>query len=409
MFVFYSHFKKIREDIDGETLFNLPQSIMYEIIKTIKERVRFLAEHRTLFHDVVCNDSDSIASRKYIDNSLDNDSQQIIEQRNTNQFTTMSTIPFSNYNSNNGSVFDSSTDSDVMNEETTISSNEDDENGNKENQEQPRFPDKYIISDLPPKIQQFIDKGEINHFRGHSNVRRLLLDSVFTDVTTKYSLLYPGTHEYRSIGIAILEKLNINNDIEALNDWIESLKGKFKRERRPLQQTSDEVLKMKLKFGNSTGRPVKQSDNVVAARREVHTEFWNKIDANDNPQEFDEHIQFMKNELAKENFDCHNIKVSWKKTLLERRLYVQNHTTQEVLQEYPGYSNALLIFDEIQYLCNVDIEANLKSAVPKLLANMPDSLGFVNDLPVARLIKILARHFTDSYQYVLTYKVSLNF
>ncbi|CAF4510280.1 unnamed protein product, partial [Rotaria magnacalcarata] len=154
--------------------------------------------------------------------------------------------------SNNGSVFDSSTDSDVMNEETTISSNEDDENGNKENQEQPRFPDKYIISDLPPKIQQFIDKGEINHFRGHSNVRRLLLDSVFTDVTTKYSLLYPGTHEYRSIGIAILEKLNINNDIEALNDWIESLKGKFKRERRPLQQTSDEVLKMKLKFGNST-------------------------------------------------------------------------------------------------------------------------------------------------------------
>ncbi|CAF4669415.1 unnamed protein product, partial [Rotaria magnacalcarata] len=62
----------------------------------------------------------------------------------------MSTIPFSNYNSNNGSVFDSSTDSDVMNEETTISSNEDDENGNKENQEQPRFPDKYIISDLPP-------------------------------------------------------------------------------------------------------------------------------------------------------------------------------------------------------------------------------------------------------------------
>ncbi|CAM4846644.1 unnamed protein product, partial [Rotaria magnacalcarata] len=201
----------VREDIDGETLFNLPQSIMYEIIKTIKERVRFLAEHRTLFHDVVCNDSDPIASGKYIDNSLNNDYQQVIEQRNTNQFTTMSTIPFSNNNSSNGSVFDSSTDSGIMTEETTISSNEDDEKGNKENQEQPRFPDKYIISDLPPKIQQFIDKGEINHFRGHSNVRRLLLDAIFTDVTTKYSLLYPDTHEYRSIGIAILEKLNTSN------------------------------------------------------------------------------------------------------------------------------------------------------------------------------------------------------
>ncbi|CAF4744774.1 unnamed protein product, partial [Rotaria sp. Silwood2] len=39
------------------------------------------------------------------------------------------------------------------------------------------------------------------------------------------------------------------------------------------------------------------------------------------------------------------------------------------------------IVDEIQYLCRVDIEANVRSMLPKLLTNMPDSLGFVNDLP----------------------------
>ncbi|CAF4717540.1 unnamed protein product [Rotaria sp. Silwood2] len=71
------------------------------------------------------------------------------------------------------------------------------------------------------------------------------------------------------MAIAILEKLNIKNDTDALNDWTESLKNKFKRERRPLQQISEEVLKKKLKFGNSAGRPVKQNDNVIAARREV--------------------------------------------------------------------------------------------------------------------------------------------
>ncbi|CAM4926216.1 unnamed protein product [Rotaria socialis] len=185
---------------------------MYEIIKTIKERVRFLAEHRALFHDTTCNNSDPIASEKYIDNSLDNNSQQ------------------------------------------------------------------------------------------------------------------------------------------------------------------------------------------------VQVEFWNKADANDDPQDFDEHIQFMKNELAKENFDLDSVKVSWKKTLVARRSYVQNHTTKEVLQEYPGYRNASLIFDEIQYLCNVDIEANLGSMLPKLLNDMPDSFGFVNDLPTARLIKLSSRCFTDSWQYVLTYK-----
>ncbi|CAF4855866.1 unnamed protein product [Rotaria socialis] len=291
-----------------------------------------------------------------------------------------------------------------MNEETTISPKEDNAKENYTDEQQPRFPNKYNISDLPQKIQQIIDKGEINHFRGHTNARRLVLDAIFPDVTTKYSLLYPDTHEYRSMAIAILEKLNIKNDNDALNDWTESLKSKFKRERRPLQQMSEEVLKRKLKFGNSTGRPVKQNDNVIAARREVQVEFWNKADANDDPQDFDEHIQFMKNELAKENFDLDSVKVSWKKTLVARRSYVQNHTTKEVLQEYPGYRNASLIFDEIQYLCNVDIEANLGSMLPKLLNDMPDSFGFVNDLPTARLIKLSSRCFTDSWQYVLTYK-----
>ncbi|CAF2929519.1 unnamed protein product [Rotaria sp. Silwood2] len=116
----------VREDIDGETLFNLPQSIMYEIIKTIKERARFLAEHRNLFHGMACNNSDQIASEKYIDNSLYNNSQQVIEQCNTNQLTTMSTITFSNNHPSNDSAFDSSTDSEVMNDETMISSKEDD-------------------------------------------------------------------------------------------------------------------------------------------------------------------------------------------------------------------------------------------------------------------------------------------
>ncbi|CAF2929537.1 unnamed protein product [Rotaria sp. Silwood2] len=172
------------------------------------------------------------------------------------------------------------------------------------------------------------------------------------------------------MAIAILEKLNIKNDTDALNDWTESLKSKFKRERRSLQQISEEVLKRKLKFGNSAGRPVKQNDNVIAARRAVQVEFWNKADVNDDPQGFDEHIQFMKNELAKENFDLDSVK----------------------------------IVDEIQYLCHVDIEANVRSMLPKLLTNMPDSLGFVNDLPTVRLIKLLSRCFADSWQYVLTYK-----
>ena len=122
---------------------------------------------------------------------------------------------------------------------------------------------------------------------------------------------------------------------------------------------------MKIKYGKSNGRPIKQSDNVIAARREVNinkkyesdtsrriklisfnqfqVQFWNKIDVNDDPEDLDKHIQFMKNELAKENIDLDNVKISWKKTLVQRRTFIQNHTTKEVLQEYPGYGNVLLV------------------------------------------------------------------
>ncbi|CAF4243899.1 unnamed protein product, partial [Rotaria magnacalcarata] len=55
-----------KEDIDGETLFNLPQSMMYEIIKTMKDRVRFLTEHRALFHGTSQNNSDQLLSNNYL-------------------------------------------------------------------------------------------------------------------------------------------------------------------------------------------------------------------------------------------------------------------------------------------------------------------------------------------------------
>ncbi|CAF3561777.1 unnamed protein product, partial [Rotaria sp. Silwood2] len=88
------------------------------------------------------------------------------------------------------------------------------------------------------------------------------------------------------------------------NEWIESLKNKFKRERRPLQQTSAEVQQMKVKYGNSIGRPIKRTNNLIAPRR--------------------------------------------------------------------------VIFDEVRYVCNVDIELNLKSMLPKLLDCIPDNSGFVD-------------------------------
>ncbi|CAF5228347.1 unnamed protein product, partial [Rotaria magnacalcarata] len=87
---------------------------------------------------------------------------------------------------------------------------------------------------------------------------------------------------------------------------------------------------------------MKRTDNVIAPRREFTVQFWNKIDMNDDPEDANQNIQFMKNELANQIINFDNVKVSWKKTLVQRRNFIQNHTTKEILEEYPGYTNGLL-------------------------------------------------------------------
>ncbi|CAF4521695.1 unnamed protein product, partial [Rotaria magnacalcarata] len=126
------------------------------------------------------------------------------------------------------------------------------------------------------------------------------------------------------------------------SEWIESLKGKFKRERRPLQEISEQVQKMKQKHGNVIGRPLKQNVNEVAARRESQFHFLNVLNVNDDHHDTDKHVQLMKTSLAESNGTLESLKISWKKTLTTRRSYVKNHTTAEVLEEYSGYKNISL-------------------------------------------------------------------
>ncbi|CAF1370806.1 unnamed protein product [Rotaria sordida] len=404
----FNHCICLGEDIDGETLFNLPQSMVYEIIKPLKERVRFLTEHHALFHGTFRNNSDQTTSDKCDDNLLDSSSQSLIEECNFAHVTTQSTGALAKNYQGDATVFDSSCNPDNVNEETSMSSKEDDNKENNDDDEESVFPNIYVVPDLPPKLQQIIQKGELNEFRSHTNVRRLLLDTIFNHVTNEYSLLYPNKDQYKSMGKAILKTLNIPKDKEILNEWIESLKNKFKRERRPLQQTSAEVQQMKVKYGNSIGRPIKRTNNLIAPRRVSSVEFWNKIDLHDDPEDLHKNVQFMKNELVDQNFDWDQVKNPWKKTLVQRRTFIRDHTTKEVLQEYPGYRYALLIFDEVRYVCNVDIELNLKSMLPKLLDCIPDNSGFVNDLPAVRLIKLLSKYFSDSWQHILSSKEPLS-
>jgi hypothetical protein len=138
-------FSFLGKDIDGETLFNLPHSMMYEIIKPMKERVRFMTEHRALFHDTSRNNDDQISSGKYTHSLLDDNSQPVIEENRIHQLTTQSTITFSNTHLDDASTFDGSTDSKVSKEEAISSSKEDVNKENDEHDEEFTFPYIYIL------------------------------------------------------------------------------------------------------------------------------------------------------------------------------------------------------------------------------------------------------------------------
>ncbi|CAF1035257.1 unnamed protein product [Rotaria sordida] len=212
----FNHCAFLGEDIDGETLFNLPQSMVYEIIKPLRERVRFLTEHHALFHGTFRNNSDQTTSDKCNDNLLDSSSQSLIEECNFVHVTTQSTGALAKNYQGDTAVFDSLCNSDNINEETSMPSKEDDNKENNDDDEESFFPNIYVVPDLPPKLQQIIQKCELNEFRSHTNVRRLLLDIIFNHVTNEYSLLYPNKDQYKSMGKAILKTLNILKDKETL-------------------------------------------------------------------------------------------------------------------------------------------------------------------------------------------------
>ncbi|CAF2100448.1 unnamed protein product, partial [Rotaria magnacalcarata] len=315
--------------------------MIFEIVTKLKERVRFLTEHRALFNGSHKNNIEKTSSDIQSNDFNDNNVQQTVQETFANQYTAMSNVAYLNEGQYDLSAYDSSINNIDIDEET-VGSKQDTNDTEKENKVESKFSDVYILPDLPNKIRQLISTQEIKHFRNHTNSRRLLLDVIFADVTEKYSLLYPNTKQYKSIATAILKELNITNSDRASSEWIESLKGKFKGERRPLQEISEQVQKMKQKHGNVIGRPLKQNVNEVAARRESQFHFLNVLNVNDDHHDADKHVQLMKTSLAESNGTLESLNISWKKTLTTRRSYVKNHTTAEVFEEYPGYKNISL-------------------------------------------------------------------
>ncbi|CAF4990120.1 unnamed protein product, partial [Rotaria socialis] len=92
-------------------------------------------------------------------------------------------------------------------------------------------------------MQHHIDDNNISKFNPHTTLRGELLSILFDDVTTSHQLFYPTNNKYMTMAKSIVKKLCIPLSLvhQSIRDWHESIKQKFKRERKPLQMVHNFV------------------------------------------------------------------------------------------------------------------------------------------------------------------------
>ena len=114
----------------------------------------------------------------------------------------------------------------------------------------------------------------------------------------------------------------------------------------------------------------------------------------------------MKDEISKQPPDMEIITYYWRKTFTNRRLFIRNNSTTDVLSEYPAYSlpslvncmNSFLtsciihlmsfqIFEEVRMTMDIDVERNVELFLPVLFEKVPDNSMFISGKIMFKFLK----------------------
>ncbi|CAF0824523.1 unnamed protein product [Didymodactylos carnosus] len=193
----------------------------------------------------------------------------------------------------------------------------------------------YSLPVLPEKVQLAIDAKQTQTFRGHTNHRRLLLDAIYNDLTKKYALLYPSSFDYKIVAQAIPAALGIEST-------------------------------------NKSGLGyINENDDGDVEELEM--------------------VKKMKEMLQIENPDVQQLILYWRKTFQLKRLFIRNieeHSIEAVLDEYRGFKQPFLIFQEIKMANNVDVEENVQKLATDLLPKLPNNSDFLTVQALGLLLSL---------------------
>ncbi|CAF1426972.1 unnamed protein product, partial [Rotaria sordida] len=167
--------------------------------------------------------------------------------------------------------------------------------------------------------------------------------------------------------------------------------------KRVEHRENEEVKAYQSKYSRfGSGRPVKKMIGEVAERDRQKQIILVTYD--------DDTLTVIQNKAKKLRDDPQldlNIRLQlWKETLHVRRRAVRNQTTSEILEEFPGYKDSVLIFEEVKMIMGADLHVVVRRQIPVLLEKIIVTPAFITDTPPIQLIRVLCRQFDESVHHL---------
>ncbi|CAF1502715.1 unnamed protein product [Adineta ricciae] len=258
------------------------------------------------------------------------------------------------------------------------------------------FPAEYTIPQLPQPLLQDIEAGALHKFGPHHANRQVLIDAITYDLLNKYNLFYPSHKQFDAVGTAIVRLLKLPFTKDNLGIWKEAVQIKLKRKRGE-HKDHVEVQYHLMKYSKTgSGRPVKTMFGEVAARDRQKQILTMNYD-----NDLFNSIKIKSRELRDNSRIDRDAQVRlWKETLHVRRKLIRDLPTSAILEEYPGYKDSFLIFEEIRLTMEVDLRSVVRYQVPILLQKLLSSPAFITDPPPIQLIRTLCRQFGETVHHI---------
>ncbi|XP_048099368.1 sterile alpha motif domain-containing protein 3-like [Alosa alosa] len=239
--------------------------------------------------------------------------------------------------------------------------------------ETPVMPVSPVSSDviLPPFLNSALSSQDPQFkSQGKNKLKNALIQALFDHLSQK--TMYPSHTQYvltlRSTLIRfpfLREKYGSGYDA-----LLESLRNKFKKERRPLVNL-EEVFKMKEKY--SARHSGVETEEVCLQKRSCEQEV--SLDSAEDLRSILQHIEVLQQEhhKARPSFDIILQRLDRTKTY--RQHYIQNHTTAEVLKEFPCLMRPNILLGEMKRIYQIDADKTILTKMgelaPKLLEKAP--------------------------------------